>query len=49
MSVGKIILDTNVVSYLMKGGPLAELYAPHVEGKRPAISFITVSVAIGLR
>lgn len=42
MSVGKIILDTNIVSYLMKGGPQAEAYAPHVQGKLLAIAFITV-------
>lgn len=42
MSDVKIILDTNIVSYLMKGGPLAEAYAPHVQGKLLAIAFITV-------
>ena len=42
MSNAKIILDTNIVSYLMKGGPLAEAYAPHVQGKLLAIAFITV-------
>ncbi|MBI5846768.1 MAG: type II toxin-antitoxin system VapC family toxin [Nitrospirae bacterium] len=42
MSDAKIILDTNIVSYLMKGGPLAEAYKPHVQGKLLAISFITV-------
>ncbi len=42
MSDAKIILDTNIVSYLMKGGPLAKAYVPHVQGKLLAISFITV-------
>ena len=42
MSDAKIILDTNIVSYLMKGGPLAEAYAPHVQGQLLAIAFITV-------
>ena len=42
MSNAKIVLDTNIVSYLMKGGSLAEAYAPHVEGRLLAISFITV-------
>jgi len=43
MSDKKIVLDTNIVSYLMKGGPLAEAYAKHVGGGRLlAISFITV-------
>ena len=38
----RIIVDTNVVSYLMKGGVLADLYRPHVEGQLSAIAFITV-------
>lgn len=42
MNGAKIILDTNIVSYLMRGGPLAEAYAPHVQGKLLAIAFITV-------
>lgn len=42
MSRAQIVLDTNVVPYLMKGGPLAEAYAPHVQGKLSAIAFITV-------
>lgn len=42
MSDAKVILDTNIVSYLMKGGPLAEAYVPHVQGKLLAIAFITV-------
>ena len=46
MSNTKIVLDTNIVSYFMKGVPLAEAYMPHVEGRLPAISFITVGVQI---
>jgi tRNA(fMet)-specific endonuclease VapC len=42
MNSAKVILDTNIVSYLMKGGHLAEVYAPQVQGKLLAISFITV-------
>ncbi|OGR08424.1 MAG: hypothetical protein A2511_13145 [Deltaproteobacteria bacterium RIFOXYD12_FULL_50_9] len=42
MSDAKIILDTCIVSYLMRGGPLAEAYTPHVQGRLLAISFITV-------
>ena len=42
MSNAKIVLDTCIVSYLMKGGPLAEAYAPHVQGRLLAISFISV-------
>jgi tRNA(fMet)-specific endonuclease VapC len=42
MSESRIILDTNIVSYWMKGGSLAEAYAPHLEGRLLAITFITV-------
>lgn len=42
MNDAKIILDTNIVSYLMRGGREAKAYAPHVQGKLLAISFITV-------
>lgn len=42
MSETKLVLDTCIVSYLMKGSREAEAYVPHVEGKLLAISFITV-------
>ncbi len=42
MSIAKIILDTNIVSYLMKGEALAAVYRPHVERRLLAIAFITV-------
>lgn len=42
MSDAKLILDTNIVSYLMKGGSLAKAYAHRVQGCLLAISFITV-------
>lgn len=42
MNSGQILFDTNVVSYMMKGGRLAEAYAPHLERRSPAIAFITV-------
>jgi len=42
MSNAKILLDTNIVSYLMRGGSEAKMYAPHVQNKLLAISFITV-------
>jgi hypothetical protein len=35
--MSKTILDTNIVSYLMKGGPLAEAYAPHVHHPQRSI------------
>ena len=37
-----VVLDTNIVSYLMRGGQLAEAYAPHIRGRLLAIAFITV-------
>ena len=42
MSGSKLVLDTCIVSYLMRGSREAEEYAPYVEGKLLAISFITV-------
>lgn len=42
MNSGQILFDTNVVSYMMKGGPLAAAYAPHLERRSLAIAFITV-------
>ena len=38
-----IILDTNIVSYLMKNHSLAERYRPHLEGRTLAISFMTAA------
>jgi tRNA(fMet)-specific endonuclease VapC len=38
----RLVVDTNIVSYLMKGHEIARLYAPHLQGKLLAISFITV-------
>jgi tRNA(fMet)-specific endonuclease VapC len=37
------LLDTNIVSYLLKGHTLAEVYRPHLEGHGLAISFMTVA------
>lgn len=37
-----IILDTNVISYIMKNDPLAASYLPHIEGQLAAVAFITV-------
>jgi len=37
-----VLLDTDVFSYLNKGGTRADLYRPHVKGKTIALSFITV-------
>lgn len=38
----KLMLDTNIVSYLMKSSPLAQAYVPHLQGRLLAIAFITV-------
>ncbi len=40
--VAKIILDTNIVSYLMKRHSSGQKYLPHLLGNLLAISFITV-------
>jgi predicted nucleic acid-binding protein len=42
VSNAQLILDTYVVSYVMKGHPLAEAYMPIFERKLLAIAFITV-------
>jgi tRNA(fMet)-specific endonuclease VapC len=36
------MIDTNIVSYLMKGQKEINAYVPHLQGKVHAISFITV-------
>ena len=38
-----LLLDTNVVSYLMRDDPLARLYRPHLANHSLAISFMTVA------
>jgi tRNA(fMet)-specific endonuclease VapC len=40
--VEAILVDTDVYSYLMAGGPYASLYRPHVDNELIALSFITV-------
>ena len=42
MNGGWILFDTNVVSYMMKGGRLAKAYAPHLKRQLRAIASITV-------
>ena len=42
MSDDKSILDTNIISYIMKGGKLAEMYEPFLQGRLLATTFITV-------
>ena len=42
MTLSKVVIDTNIVSYLMKGHPIAHLYKKHLQGKLLSISFMTV-------
>jgi tRNA(fMet)-specific endonuclease VapC len=41
--VGTRLLDTNIVSYLLKGHVIAVRYRPHLAGHVPAVSFMTVA------
>ena len=38
-----VLLDTNVVSYLMNGHSIARRFFPHLSGQTLAISFMTVA------
>jgi predicted nucleic acid-binding protein len=38
-----ILLDTNIVSFLLKGDSRVEHYARHLQGHRLALSFMTVA------
>jgi len=38
-----MLLDTNVVSFVLKGDSRALLYSSYLEGRRLAISFVTVA------
>ena len=42
MSHASLVLDTNIVSYLMKDHPFAQAYDSHIKGHLLAVSFITV-------
>lgn len=44
-----VLLDTDAASFLFKGHPTAEKLRPHVEGKRVALSFMSVAELIGGR
>jgi len=37
-----ILVDTNIVSYLMKDHPIARLYHRHLQGRILCLSFITI-------
>ncbi|MBI3832625.1 MAG: type II toxin-antitoxin system VapC family toxin [Planctomycetes bacterium] len=41
--MNKVIVDTNIVSFLFKSDTRAELYRPHLKGVVPSISFVTVA------
>jgi len=43
MTNGRIIADTNIISYLMKGVELGQRYKPHLAGKVVGIAFVTVA------
>ena len=45
MNDGRIIADTNIVSYLMKGTDLGQRYKRHLAGKIVGIVFVTVAAA----
>ncbi len=38
-----IVVDTNVVSYLFKGDTRGKRYRPHLDGRRPVVSFVTMA------
>lgn len=38
----QVILDTNIVSYLMRGGQLAQSYEPHLQTRLLSVAFVTV-------
>ena len=42
MNGARVIVDTNVVSYLMRRGSLAEQYGRRLEGRLAGIAFVTV-------
>jgi predicted nucleic acid-binding protein len=42
MTVPKLVIDTNIVSYMMRGQAEARAYAKHLQDHLLAISFVTV-------
>ncbi len=38
-----LIVDTDIVSFLLKGDTRAQLYRPHLQGRTLALSFMTVA------
>ena len=41
--MNNLLLDTNIVSYLVRNDPLARLYRPHLANHALAISFMTLA------
>jgi tRNA(fMet)-specific endonuclease VapC len=39
----QVLVDTGVVSYMFRGDTRAERYHPHLDGRRLAVSFMTVA------
>ncbi len=39
----KVVVDTDVASYLFKNSPLAKPFRPLLRGKRPALAFVSVA------
>ena len=42
-----VIVDTDVVSFLLKGDTRAQAYRPHLQNKSLALSFMTLAEFIG--
>ncbi len=42
MAATKVMVDTNVVSYIMKGTKEAKAYVKHIDNRLVAVSFVTV-------
>jgi tRNA(fMet)-specific endonuclease VapC len=38
-----ILLDTNIISFLLKGDSRADLYVPHLQNQQLALSFMTLA------
>lgn len=38
-----VLLDTDIVSYLFRGDTRAERYQPHLAGRQPGVSFMTIA------
>lgn len=39
----RLVVDTDVVSFVFKGDTRAKLYAPHLSGRQLVVSFMTVA------